>query len=88
MSGNLNDYDCSASQQSNFHVYGGMKMMDKIPHDELVAKINEFTKISRERDLTEEEAKERAKYREEYLRRIRQSVRGNLSGVEYKGNKN
>lgn len=62
-------------------------MMDKIPHDELVEKINEFTRISRERDLTEEEAKERASYREEYLRRIRQSVRGNLSGVEYKGNK-
>lgn len=64
-----------------------LNMMEKIPHDELVAKINEFTKITRERDLTEEEAQERAKFREEYLRRIRQSVRGNLSGVEYKGNK-
>ncbi len=63
------------------------KMMDKIPHDDLVAKINEFTKLSRERELTAEEAEERANYREEYLKRIRQSVKGNLSGVEYKGNK-
>ena len=62
-------------------------MYEEIPHDELVAKINEFTKMTRERDLTEEEEKERAAYREEYLTRIRQSMRGSLQGVYYKGKK-
>ncbi|MBP9921345.1 DUF896 domain-containing protein [Proteiniclasticum ruminis] len=62
-------------------------MYEEIPHDELVAKINEFTKMTRERDLTEEEEKERAAYREEYLKRIRQSMRGSLQGVYYKGKK-
>lgn len=62
-------------------------MYEEIPHDELVAKINEFTKMTRERDLTEEEVKERAAYREEYLKRIRQSMRGSLQGVYYKGKK-
>ena len=62
-------------------------MYNEIPHDELVAKINEFTKMTRERDLTEEEEKERAAYREEYLKRIRQSMRGSLQGVYYKGKK-
>ena len=60
-------------------------MYEEIPHDELVAKINEFTKMTRERDLTEEEEKERAAYREEYLKRIRQSMRGSLQGVYYIG---
>lgn len=58
--------------------------MHDIPHDELVAKINEFTKRSRERALTSEEEKERKKYRDEYLQRIRSSMRSNLDGVEYK----
>ncbi|SFN53839.1 DUF896 domain-containing protein [Proteiniclasticum ruminis] len=62
-------------------------MYNEIPHDELVAKINEFTAMTRERDLTEEEEKERAAYREEYLKRIRQSMRGSLQGVYYKGKK-
>ncbi|HSL85400.1 MAG TPA: DUF896 domain-containing protein [Bacteroidales bacterium] len=59
-------------------------MMDQIPHDDLVAKINAYTKLARERKLTDEEAEEREKYREEYLRRIRLSMRGNLSQIEYK----
>jgi len=63
------------------------KMYNEIPHDELVAKINEFTAMTRERELTEEEEKERAAYREEYLNRIRQSMRGSLQGVYYKGKK-
>lgn len=62
-------------------------MYDQIPHDELVAKINEFTQLTRKRELTEEEAKEREAYRGEYLRRIRQSMRGSLQGVYYKGKK-
>ena len=36
--------------------------------DEIVKKINEFTKLSKERELTEEEKKEREKYRRIYKR--------------------
>ena len=61
--------------------------MENINHDELVLKINEFTQISRERDLSEEEEKERAKYREEYLRRIRGNLSGSLQGVKYEKKK-
>ena len=62
-------------------------MFQELAHDDLVAKINEYTALSRERALTEEETKERAAYREEYLKRIRQSMRGSLGGVYYKGKK-
>ena len=36
--------------------------------DEIVKKINEFTRLSKERELTEEEKKEREKYRRIYKR--------------------
>ena len=57
--------------------------MKDIQHDELVAKINEFTKLTKERALTEAEAEERELYRREYLRRIKISLKGNLDGVKY-----
>ena len=57
--------------------------MKNIPHDDLVLKINEFTQITRERELTTDEEKERDEYREEYLRRIRQSFRGSIQGYKY-----
>ena len=68
-------------RQSNFHM-GGNQVKD-IQHDELVAKINEFTKLTKERALTEAEAEERELYRREYLRRIKISLKGNLDGVKY-----
>lgn len=61
--------------------------MKDIPHDDLVLKINEFTQLSRERDLTKEEEAERAKYREEYLKRIRSSLRGSIKGYKYEKKK-
>jgi len=54
-----------------------------IQHDELVAKINEFTNLIKERELTSAEAEERELYRREYLRRIKISLKGNLDGVKY-----
>ena len=57
--------------------------MKNIPHDDLVLKINEFTQLTRERELTKEEEQERAEYREEYLRRIRGSLRGSIQGYKY-----
>lgn len=53
-------------------------------HDDLVAKINEFTRLTKERELTSEEAEEREKFRGEYLKRIRTNMRGSLEGIEYK----
>lgn len=57
--------------------------MKDIQHDELVAKINEFTNLTKERELTPAEAEERELYRREYLRRIKISLKGNLDGVKY-----
>ncbi len=57
--------------------------MKDIQHDELVAKINEFTNLTKERELTLAEAEERELYRREYLRRIKISLKGNLDGVKY-----
>lgn len=68
-------------RQSNFHM-GGIQVKD-IHHDELVAKINEFTKLIKERELTVEEAEERQRYRQEYLRRIKGNLKSNLDGVKY-----
>lgn len=61
--------------------------MEHIPHDDLVAKINTYTQLARERDLTPEEALEREACRQEYLSRIRRSMRGQLEGLEYTGDK-
>lgn len=58
--------------------------MKNIPHDELVLKINEFTKLAKERELTSEETTERELYRKEYIARIKTSLKGNLDGVEHK----
>lgn len=58
--------------------------MKDIQHDELVARINEFTKLIKERELTVEEAEERELYRQEYLRRIKSNLKSNLDGVKYK----
>ncbi len=61
--------------------------MKNMPHDDLVLKINEYTSLSRERELTKEEEAERAKYREEYLSRIRGNLKGSLQGVKYEKKK-
>ena len=46
--------------------------------DEIVKKINEFTKLSKERELTEEEKKEREKYRRLYIDKFKESLKGHL----------
>lgn len=45
-------------------------------------KINEFSKIAKERELTEEEAKEREKYRRMYIDKFKESVRGHLDSIK------
>ncbi|MFB0917559.1 MAG: DUF896 domain-containing protein [Clostridiaceae bacterium] len=52
-----------------------------LPHDKLVEMINNFTKLSRERELTEGEAAARQEVRSEYIRRIRINLTGQLEGL-------
>lgn len=46
--------------------------------DEKIARINELTRIARERELTEEEQQERAALRSEYIAAIRGNMRSML----------
>ena len=39
--------------------------------EKIIKKINEFSKIAKERKLTEEEAEERAKYRKIYMEKFK-----------------
>ena len=49
---------------------------------EIVKKINEFTKLSKERELTEEEKKEREKYRILYIDKFKESLKGHLDNIK------
>ncbi len=49
--------------------------------EERIARISELTRISRERELTDEEKVERAELRQEYLAAIRQSLEGQLDNT-------
>ena len=50
--------------------------------DEIVKKINEYTKLSKERELTEEEKKEREKYRRLYIDKFKESLKGHLDNIK------
>ena len=50
--------------------------------EDIVKKINEFSKIAKERELTEEEAKEIEKYRRMYIDKFKESVRGHLDNIK------
>ena len=50
--------------------------------DEIVKKINEFTKLSKERELTEKEKKEREKYRRLYIDKFKESLKGHLDNIK------
>lgn len=53
-------------------------------HEELVEKINEYTKLAKERELTHEEAETREALRKEYVQRVRNNLRTSLEGMERK----
>lgn len=53
-------------------------------HEELVEKINRYTKLAKERELTAEEAKERESLRKDYVERVRRNLRTSLEGIEPK----
>lgn len=50
--------------------------------DNIIKKINEFSKIARERNLTEEEKIEREKYRKMYMEKFRESIKGHLDSIK------
>lgn len=50
--------------------------------EDIIKKINEFTKIARERKLTEKEKKEREKYRKLYIEKFKTSMRGHLDSIK------
>jgi glyoxalase family protein len=51
-------------------------------HQELLAKINYYAKESKLRSLTEAEIEERAKLRQEYVKRIRGAIEDNLESIQ------
>ena len=48
----------------------------------IIDKINEYTKISKERELTEDEKTEREKYRKLYIDKFRESMKGHLDSIK------
>ncbi len=49
---------------------------------EIIKKINEYTKLSKERELTEEEKIDREKYRQMYLIKFKETMRGHLDNIK------
>ena len=47
-----------------------------------LTKVNYFSKLSKERELTFEEKEEREKYRKLYLEKFRAQVRGHLENIK------
>ena len=50
--------------------------------EKIIKKINEFSKIAKERKLTEEEAEEREKYRKLYMEKFKETMRGHLDSIK------
>ena len=49
---------------------------------DIIAKVNYFSKIARQRELTEAEKEERQKYRQMYLEQFKAQVRGHLDNTK------
>lgn len=49
---------------------------------DIITKVNYFSKLSKERELTVEEKTEREKYRKLYLEKFRAQVRGHLDSIK------
>ena len=50
--------------------------------EKIIKKINEFSKIAKERKLTEEEVEERAKYRKMYMEKFKEAMRRHLDSIK------
>lgn len=49
---------------------------------DIIAKVNYFSKLARERELTVAEKEERQKYRQMYLEQFKAQVRGHLDNIK------
>lgn len=49
---------------------------------DIITKVNYFSKLARERELTEAEKEEREKYRKLYLEQFKAQVRGHLDRIK------
>ena len=49
---------------------------------DIIAKVNYYAKLSKERQLTEEEIKDREIYRRMYLDQFKEQVKGHLDNIE------
>lgn len=49
---------------------------------EIIEKVNYFSKLAKERELTNEEKEERQKYRQLYLEKFKAQVRNHLDNIE------
>ena len=49
---------------------------------DIIAKVNYFSQLARERELTEAEKEERQKYRQLYLEQFKAQVRGHLDKIK------
>lgn len=49
---------------------------------DIITKVNYFSKLSKERELTVEEKAKREKYRKLYLEKFRAQVRGHLDSIK------
>lgn len=58
--------------------------LKKLGHDDLVKLINNYTQLTRERDLTKEESDHRELCRNEYKTRVTNNLRGTLSNIKKK----
>lgn len=50
--------------------------------EDIIKKINEFSRLARERELTEKEKSERERYRKMYMDKFKESVRGHLDSIK------
>ena len=55
---------------------------ENLKMEDIIKKVNEFSRLARERELTEEEKKEREKYRKMYIEKFKESVRGHLDSIK------
>lgn len=64
-----------------------MNNIDKMNIDEVVIKINELYKKSKEDGLTEEEKELQKKLRQRYINNVKKNFRAQLEGIELKKKK-
>lgn len=48
----------------------------------IIEKINEFSSIAKQRELTDEEKKEREKYRQMYMSKFKENMRNHLDSIK------